>query len=245
MTLPAIHDLGAMSAPITVVGDLHLRADREDVLDAFLGCLADVRARGGTLILLGDVFDRWLGRRQAEAPFERRAIDALRETAAAGVRLAFVGGNRDFLFDGVDGLDIELWPDVVRAGWGGRTVVLSHGDLLCTADLEYLAMRRVLRQLRRLRGLFPYGVRTFLAGRLRKTSSSARKAKAPHRMALDYGEAKRWLDGFDADVLVVGHVHTGVHQRLEDGRDVYVLKDWERAPNTVVFDGEGLRLGPA
>ena len=120
MRVPPVRDLGPMEPPVTVVGDLHLRSERPDVVDAFRSSLEAVRRRGGTLVLLGDVFDRWLGRRQAEEAFERGVLDQLGETAAAGVRLAFVAGNRDFLFDGADGLDLELWPDVVAARWGER-----------------------------------------------------------------------------------------------------------------------------
>lgn len=246
MSLPAIHDLGDMAPPVTVVADLHLRAERPDVLEAFRTCLEGVEARGGTLVLLGDVFDHWLGRRQADERFERGVLDALRGLAATGVRLAFVEGNRDFLFDGADGLALERWPDVVKARWGERAVVLSHGDLLCTADHAYLGMRRAMRRLRPLEPLVPYGLRRWIAARLRRKSSSARKTTEAYRMALDYGEARRWLEGYDADALVVGHVHTGVHHRLEVARprDVYVLKDWEVRPNAVVFDEDGIRLGP-
>ena len=49
-------------------------------------------------------------------------------------------------------------------------------------------------------------------------------------MGLDYGLVRAWLGGYGADVLVAGHVHTGVHHRLAaaPAGDVLVLRDWER-----------------
>jgi hypothetical protein len=58
-------------------------------------------------------------------------------------------------------------------------------------------------------------------------------------LGIDYGEALRWLEAADADVLVAGHVHTGLHHRLPGprSREVWVLKDWDRAANAIRFDG--------
>jgi len=249
MKLPPILDLGEMPAPVTVTADLHLTPLRPETLHAFRVFLEEVRTRGGTLILLGDLFDWWMGPAQTKDPFGAEVIEALRQTAHAGVRLAFVAGNRDFVFAGADGLDIEIWPDVVRARWGDKTVVLSHGDLLCTADLAYLAMRKIIRtKSMRLFGLsLPPSVRRKLAHGMRRASGKAQKVDPRKHLGIDYGEARRWLEGYDADLLVLGHVHQGVHHRLEGERprDVYVLKDWDEAGNCVRFDEDGIRLVPA
>jgi UDP-2,3-diacylglucosamine pyrophosphatase LpxH len=55
------------------------------------------------------------------------------------------------------------------------------------------------------------------------------------------------MEAAGADVLVAGHVHTGVHHRLRGDRprDVLVLKDWSRAPSAVRFDGTRISLAPA
>ena len=246
MSLPPILDLGDMPAPVTVTADLHLTAMRPETLDAFLPFLEDVRKRGGTLILLGDLFDWWMGPAQTKDPFAAQVLDGLRETAGAGVRLAFVAGNRDFVFAGAEGLDIEIWPDVVRARWGDKKVVLSHGDLLCTADLAYLAMRKIIRTTpMRWFGLsLPPPLRRKLAHGMRRASGKAQKVDPRKHLGIDYGEARRWLEGYDADLLVLGHVHQGVHHRLEGvrPRDVYVLKDWDSKGNCVCFDERGIRL---
>jgi UDP-2,3-diacylglucosamine hydrolase len=241
-------DLGVMDPPVVVAGDVHLSPEEPAVAARFEAFLAGLSGRTGTLVLLGDVFDYWVGRRQAADPLPRRVIDRLRGLAASGTRLAFQGGNRDFAFDGVPGLDVAVWPDVVRARWGSKRVLLTHGDLLCTADARYQRMRRVLRSVpaRAALAALPHGAATWLARGLRDLSRREVRRKPYASMGIDYGLARAWLDRHDADVIVAGHVHTGVHHRLpgDRPRDVLVLKDWEGGGGVVRFDGRGIELVP-
>jgi len=237
-----------MDAPVVVVGDVHLSPGHEGPAARFEAFLHALGPAVKTLVLLGDVFDYWVGRKQAADPFASRFLDALRGVAARGTKLAFVAGNRDYAFDGADGLDVEVWPDVVRTRWGTRTVVLTHGDLLCSADLRYQRMRRVLRSraARATLAALPHAASTWLARGLRDLSEREVRRKPYASMGLDYGLAKGWLDAYGADVVVAGHVHTGVHHRLggTPARDVLVLRDWERGGGVVVFDGTSIRLAP-
>jgi UDP-2,3-diacylglucosamine hydrolase len=206
-----------------------------------LACVRGFEGTGGTLVILGDLFDMWAGRPQQEETCERRVLDALRRLAASGVRLAFLGGNRDFAFDGADGLEIDLWPDAVRTRWGDRTVLLTHGDLLCTADRGYLRMRRLLRggRFSWLTRLASYRMRRYLGRGLRRYSERTTKRSRGARLGIDYGAAAAWMESLGADLLVAGHVHTGVHHRRDGPRplDILVLKDWDRTGSVVLWDG--------
>lgn len=242
MRLPPIADVPPPVAPVRVVGDVHLCEEEPDVERRFLDWIAAQEGTGGTLVLLGDIFDYWVSRSQQHDDDVKPLLDVLRAKAAAGVRITFIPGNRDFLFRGADGLDVELWPDLVRTRWGDRTVLLTHGDLLCTADHEYLRMRKKLRSWWFL-GIFPRLPDWFVhraARWLRGKSQKAKRKKSPSAMGLDYGAAEAWLRAHDADLLIAGHVHTGVNHRLRGTpvRDVMVLKDWERGGSVVHFDGE-------
>lgn len=241
-------DIGAMEPPVVVVGDIHLRPDDPDVQAAFLAFLRSLKGRAAHLVLLGDVFDAWVGDAQRHAPEVAAVLQALGELAASGTRLHFQPGNRDFLFRGVQGLPLEPWPDVVRATWGARRVVLTHGDLLCTADVGYQRLRRVLRS-RVFIGLarsVPHLVRRGFGRALRGISRRKTKRAPRAAMGLDYAAARDWLEGYGADVLIAGHVHTGVHHRLPGARprEILVLRDWERGGNVIRWDGEAISLRP-
>ena len=246
--VPPVRDLPPMEPTVVVAGDVHLTPEDPRGAAAFERWVASLAGRCSTLVLLGDVFDYWVGRRQAAEPFPRRIVEGLAALGASGTRLAFLAGNRDFAFDGAEGLEIEVWPDVVRTKWGSRTVVMTHGDLLCTADARYQAMRRVLRS-RPARGALaalPHAAATYLARGLRDLSLRETARKPYASMGIDYAAARRWLEEYDADVLVAGHVHTGVHHRLggERPRDVLVLKDWQAGGGVVRFDGQSVALVP-
>jgi UDP-2,3-diacylglucosamine hydrolase len=237
-----------MDPPVTVVGDVHLSPAEPDAARRFAGFLRSLEGQGGTLVILGDLFDWWAGDEQAAGPFEASVLEALARARASGVRLAFVAGNRDFAFEGPEGSGIERWPDVVTTRWGGRSVLLTHGDLLCTADRAYLRMRRFLRSrlVSTAMRVMPYRLRRYLARGLRSHSSRTGRHTPGALRGIDYAVAARWMEDLGADVLVAGHVHTGVHHRLPGPRprDVFVLKDWDRTGGVVRFDGDGIALTP-
>lgn len=244
--LPAITDLPPLPTPVTVVGDVHLSEAQPEATARFLTCLAGLQGRGGTLVLLGDVFDWWVGRGQEREPLAREVAAALGCLGAAGTRLCFQPGNRDFAFAGLPGVSIELWPDLVRTTLGGRRALLTHGDLLVSGDPAYLRLRRVLRSgwVRLALRILPYALLARLARALRRSSMRALRSKDRRALDIDYGLARRWLEQADAQVLVAGHVHTGVHHRLPGSRplDVLVLKDWDRAGGVVRADGGSVWL---
>lgn len=247
--LPRIVDLPAPAEPVTVVGDVHLSPRRPEVERRFVAWL-DARARrGGTLVLLGDLFDWWVGRGQERDPALAGVLAALARVAAAGVTLCFQPGNRDFAFRGAPGVPLTLWPDVVRTRVGGRAVLFTHGDLLVSGDRSYLALRRVLRSGPVAFGLrsLPYGWLARIARGLRRVSARAIRRKDRRVLDIDYALARRWLEAGEADVLVAGHVHTGVHHRLRGtpAREVLVLRDWDGSPNVIAFEGGRPALLPA
>ena len=59
-------------------------------------------------------------------------------------------------------------------------------------------------------------------------------------MDVDYGEARRWLEAYDAEVLVAGHVHTGLRHRHPGPpqREIIVLKDWDRGGSVITFEDD-------
>lgn len=246
LPIPAVHEVAPMAPPVVVAGDVHLCAEQPEVVRHFVTWLEGLRGMGGTLVLLGDVFDLWVGRPQQVDPLPRAVLPHLRALAAAGTRLVFMPGNRDLLFRGVDGVQIECWPDPVRTRWGERTVLLTHGDQLCTADRAYQAMRRFFYGPggHALDLLLPYRAKRWLGDGLRRLSARETARKSRPSMDIDYGEALAWLEAHAADLLVAGHVHTGVHH-VHAGpprREVMVLRDWERGGGVVTFDRAGVSL---
>ncbi len=234
-----------LPTPIVVVGDVHLSAQRPDITDAFFGWLESRRGMGGTLILLGDLFDYWVGMPRHPSSEITGVIKRLKTLADEGTRIVFQPGNRDFLLRKLDGVPLEHWPDVVSTMWGSQRVLLTHGDLLCTADVSYQRWRRFIRSrgARFTMRLIPGALLRAMAGVMRRISRRAVSRKPKVSMGINYDAARSWMDHAGAHVLVAGHVHTGVTHRLESeghAKVVYVLKDWNPHGSVVIFDGRDI-----
>jgi UDP-2,3-diacylglucosamine hydrolase len=225
------------------VSDVHANPAHPATLDAFLRFLAGPAADAGTLFVLGDLFEAFVGPSVAGRPGFRDVIQGLRARVAAGSRVAFVPGNRDFPLEGVlRPLGIERLPDLARLEVDGARVLATHGDLLCTRDRRYQAFRRAVRSraLGAVAAALPGAVLDAMTDRAREASRAETARKAYADMGLDAGRVRRMLLREEADALVCGHVHWGVHHRMSvDGRprDVFVLGAWEDGANWLEREG--------
>ena len=78
-----------------VIADLHLDPRAAGPWNAFRAWLA--RLEAPALLVLGDLFEYWIGSLQAREPEYVALLDELRARAAHGTELHFLHGNRDFL----------------------------------------------------------------------------------------------------------------------------------------------------
>jgi UDP-2,3-diacylglucosamine hydrolase len=214
---------------VDLISDLHLQAQEADTVQAWRSYLQTTPA--DALFILGDLFEVWVGDDAAEAPgFEQLAVQAL-HAAAQRLPIHFLHGNRDFLvgeaFARATGVHLLADPTVLA--FQGRHWLLSHGDLLCLDDTEYLAFRAQVRS--------PAWQAAFLArplverqafARGARTQSEARKSDPDMVWAdVDAAAARRWLQRAGADTLIHGHTHRPAEHALGDGLRRIVLSDWD------------------
>ncbi len=233
---------------VLFTSDVHLTPAEPDTFAHFMKFLREEVPGARALYILGDLFDFWVGRQQAALPGYDLLFERLRKLGERGTEVCFLSGNRDFALDAefAAGHGIRMLPDVADIRLGGRRVLLTHGDLLCTRDVRYQRMRPIIRS-RLVRGIFtrlPLRLSLTLAAGVRNASGAEIGRKSAYVLDPDFEEIKAWLDrGFDA--LIFGHVHTGEHHRLEleeRTADVFVLSSWEKTGSFVEWNGEELAL---
>src|SRR5690606_5417428 len=99
--------------------------------------------KADALYILGDCFEAWVGDDDQSA-FNQMIIQSLRQLTEQGTPVYFMRGNRDFLIG--DGFarqtGVTLLPDPTVIHLYGQSVLLSHGDLLCTLDCKHQAYRK-------------------------------------------------------------------------------------------------------
>lgn len=215
---------------IDLLSDLHLSVALPRTAQAFEEHLASTDA--DAVLILGDLFEVWIGDDQRHLAFEAGCLRAIAE-AARHRWIGFMAGNRDFLLGphALEEARMHALADPVRLDAFGRRYLLTHGDALCLDDAAYQRFRQEVRQPRWQDQFLarPFDERAALAGRIRAESRS-RKAAAPdpsNWADVDATAADRWLSESAADALIHGHTHRPGHHALPSGRMRHVLSDWD------------------
>jgi UDP-2,3-diacylglucosamine hydrolase len=214
---------------IDLLSDVHLHPAMPRTFEAWRNHLFGTPA--DALLILGDLFEVWVGDDARHAGFEARCSEVLRE-AARQRPIAFLPGNRDFLVGpalaAATGLQLLADPTVLLAF--DRRWLLSHGDALCLADAEYMRFRAQVRSAAWQEGFLaqPLALRHAQARAMRDASAQRQAGMAPDGWAdVDADAAAAWLAAASAPVLVHGHTHRPGRHALLGGGERFVLGDWD------------------
>ncbi|MCF8149791.1 MAG: UDP-2,3-diacylglucosamine diphosphatase [Burkholderiaceae bacterium] len=228
------------------VSDLHLRKERPDLTERFAAFLADTAASGvGTLFILGDLFEYWIGDDDLADPFNTQVCRLLRDLADRGSPIYFIAGNRDFLLGEVfaAAAGIQLLDETVKVGVGDTATLLMHGDTVCTDDVAYQEFRRMVRatewQTRFLAR--PLAERLAEVETLRRRSAEAMLKKPAAIMDANAAAIRAALTSSGCSRLIHGHTHRPGRENiaLADGvAERWVLSDWDTGR------GDALEIGP-
>ncbi|KAA3610863.1 MAG: hypothetical protein DWQ01_08115 [Planctomycetota bacterium] len=230
------------AAPITlapgrwwVFTDLHLDPQRPEEVDAFADRLGSAPKDLAGLLILGDLFDAYLGPEQWAQAGYRPLVQALQQIRGQVVLLR---GNRDVLLEAKD-VAPEGWQvadSALMATSLGR-LFFSHGDQFCLADLSYQRLRRLLRRpglrwgLRRL----PWAWRSKMARRLRGYSQEVVPRKPMDAKDLILEAVGGHLQSLAAVGAVLGHLHLHRRSELAGGRWLQLLPAWQIDTEAVEF----------
>ena len=128
------------------ISDLHLDAERPEIGEQFLAFLETEARVAEALYILGDLFESWVG---DDDPNPHYAVmkTAIRALVDSGVPVFFMHGNRDFMIGQqfAEEVGVQLLDDPTPLELYGERVLLSHGDALCTDDLQYQEVRQMTR----------------------------------------------------------------------------------------------------
>lgn len=234
-------------ARIALMSDVHLHAQDPATHALWAQCLSGLRA--DALLILGDLFEVWVGDdllhtapADAAAPaatvagapgpaFEALCVQELKALSQR-CPVYFMAGNRDFLAGPalMAAAGMTALPDPCPLHIGDQRLLLSHGDALCLADAEYQAFRQQVRgtawQQRFLAQALP--IRQEQARAMR--AQSAQRQQDPR--VRESGDADRalslrWLREAQATVLLHGHTHRPANHALDDQHWRVVLSDWD------------------
>ena len=243
---------------IHFISDLHLSSQTPGIARRFLHYLENEARQATQLFVLGDLFEAWPGDDCIDDPDDNLAseiVSALRRLADSGVSVSIMHGNRDFMLGDAFAArcGARLLPDPFLLSLPSREFVLSHGDALCTDDLEYQAFRAKVRApaFRAAAMTRPLAERKATAAALRQQSEQSKETKnktGQYSLDLNPGAIETFLRDNRLATFIHGHTHQpAVHAHLIDGVRVerWVLADWSDARGEYLsFDGQALCRHP-
>jgi UDP-2,3-diacylglucosamine hydrolase len=217
---------------LVFVGDVHLDRDDRD-LPAFLAYLRGLVPRAGRVVLMGDLFNLWIGAADLEQDHHRAVTACLAEMRSQGTETHYIEGNRDYrIARAHTGGAFDVVSDaVLREDWGGRSLWASHGDQVNRHDVRYRTWRRLSRSPAAwwLFSAIPrprrFAIAESIERRMRATNRQM-KRQFPEALVRDY--ANRHVRTAGAAV-VLGHFH--IEKELPAGPDgegrVYIVPEWK------------------
>ena len=230
------------------ISDLHLDADRPAGIARFVRFIEQEAPTTEALYILGDLFEAWIGDDVTDAEY-KPVIGALADLKRRGVPCFFMHGNRDFLIGKrfATATGCRLLDDYEIIEVAGERVLLTHGDLLCTDDKPYMALRTMVREPAWQRDFLakPIDERRAFADDLRDRSRAAVAEKPPEIMDVNQQTVESVMRDHGVDLLLHGHTHRpGIHRFVLDGSKAtrIVLGAWYEQGSTVRWNANGFQL---
>ena len=229
------------------ISDLHLNQDRPDITKAFLNFLENTACQAEKLYILGDLFEAWIGDDdQNEFISEiQNALIRINKTT----KVLFMHGNRDFLIgpDFASSAGMKILTDPVVEEMFGNPVLLMHGDLLCTEDIDYQKFRKVSRDIKWQKEFLskPLAERRIIAQNLRGASKEATGKKKEEIMDVSECEVIKIIQESSVSLLIHGHTHRPNSHSIALEKHTakrIVLGDWDEYGWYVWMDSNSCEL---
>ncbi len=227
------------------IADLHLDSSHPEISKLFLGFLDTDARKSDALYILGDLFEVWLGD-DDNNPEHRKVIKAIKQLTSQGTSVYIQHGNRDFLigsrFESLTGCQLLPDPSVIEL-YGNR-ILLMHGDLLCTDDIDYQQFRQQVRDPDWIRKTLqlPLKKREQIAKNLRKQSQQHTQTKPEDIMDVNPDTVKQYMQDNNTPMLIHGHTHRPAIHELDNKTRRIVLGDWVTQGSVLRWNRDGYRL---
>lgn len=231
------------------IADLHLDPGRPQITALFERYLAGNEVRhADALYILGDLVEAWIGD-DDDAELPARIAAATGAVRDAGVPVYFMVGNRDFLLGPAfaERAGLSLLDDGTVHDIQGQRTLLMHGDVLCTDDLAYQAVRRQVRtpewQAQIL--AMPLQARRAFAAKAREESKAHIGSTMESIMDVNAQAVAEAMRKAQVTRLIHGHTHRpAVHDFRLDGAPAQriVLGDWYEHGSVLQVDRECVEL---
>lgn len=215
------------------ISDLHLQVSQSKITDIFQYFIENQARKAEAVYILGDLFEVWLGD-DDNTPFNNHIKSLLKSLTLRGIPVYIMPGNRDFLLgqDFASQTGCMLISDPLKIELYGKTVLLKHGDDLCTDDIKHIQFRNKTRNkyLQKLFLCLPLFIRRWLAKKIRKISTESNYNKPMDIMDVNPQAVKQAMETAQVSQLIHGHTH-----RPAILAERIVLAAWHDQGNALIY----------
>ena len=190
-----------------IIADLHLTQVENDKIELFNQFCTEYASKVDQLFILGDLFNTWIGDDISLNTYQSITTILARLTQVTQVFV--MAGNRDFLlsntFEKETGCKIIKEPHLLNHN--ENNYLLIHGDSLCTDDVDYQKLKKVLRNpiIQFIFLHLPKNLRLKLTGQLRKKSIEAQSYKSEKIMDVNQSTVDELMTKYPNTDLIHGH----------------------------------------
>jgi UDP-2,3-diacylglucosamine hydrolase len=236
--IPKFAELRALQhwGTVDFISDLHLCESQPATFDAWQRYMSSTTAEA--VFILGDLFEVWVGDdsirtdlspQSRDLNFEERCALVL-QAAGKRLNLFVMHGNRDFLVGSqmMTDCNATLLSDPTVLTFHEQRYLLTHGDMLCLADTQYLSFRDVVRQTawQQAQLAKPLAERQAIGQRMRAESQKNQQNLLAYT-DVDDAAALAWLQASNAKTMIHGHTHKPANHDLGSSFERVVLTDWD------------------
>lgn len=237
-----------MQGETLFISDLHLDSGHPEIQQQLLDFLGHDAKGSDALYILGDLFEVWLGD-DDDNPDHQNIIDSLQRLHSQGTPIYIQHGNRDFLLGErfSQRCGCTILPDPCVIDLYGQQVLIMHGDLLCSDDVDYQAFRLQVRdpawQAQFLH--LPLTQRKQIAEGLRQKSQQETRTKTTDIMDVTQSTVDQYMQQHNVHTLIHGHTHRpDIHKWKQNdiARERIVLGDWHAQGSVLRWSKDGYQL---
>ncbi len=230
---------------LLAVSDLHLNPSTTERSQFFLRFLEAACENRDEVLIVGDLFDLWLGHEHLIFPYQVPIVAKMSDLVARGLIIYYVEGNRDFAIGSyLHRVFREVRDISFSKQWGSRTVFAEHGDLINLDDRQYRLWRRISKSrfsffmFRHLPASILLRLAAYLEKRMKPTNLKY-KIQYPEKYCKKFYEEK-FEKGMD--IVIVGHFHEEREvTATRNGKNVlfYNLPGWESGFRYLIIPQNG------
>jgi UDP-2,3-diacylglucosamine hydrolase len=227
------------------IADLHLTDHQPEIYQRFKAFLDTKARKADALYILGDLFEYYLGDDTLSEVSQAVCEDLKILSTDYQTQCFFMPGNRDFLVakDFAKNAKLTILKDPTPIQIKGQTIVLSHGDELCTDDVEYQKVRQQLRSKPWQEWFLSQSIneRIEFAKQARLKSQQHTQSVSDEIMDVNQIAVEKLFQNYQANYLLHGHTHRPAFH-INGDKQRMVVGDWHYQTSYIEYKNNHFQL---